>query len=156
VDWFFEFLQKINIVLTLRTKPLSPKHLIMSQLSTFLPRLLFVLALYLLCFSSACTFDQLDPAEPGDCTNIEATYDTNIQPIITTYCSYSGCHVQGFPSGDFSTYSAMLARLESGSVETRTIGLMDMPPQNASGPKDLTPEDLELLTCWLSNGFPEN
>jgi hypothetical protein len=128
----------------------------MFQLTTSPFQLFLALSLLLFCLSNACTFDQLDPAEPGDCSNIEATYDTNIQPIITTYCSYSGCHVQGFPNGDFSTYSAMLARLESGSIETRTIGLMDMPPKNASGPKDLAPEDLELLACWLSNDFPEN
>lgn len=121
------------------------KHFfIVALLSTFF---------YISIFAPSCTSGKLDPVEPNEtCDTLEVSYNLQVQEIITTNCAYVGCHISGFPSGDFSTYDNMLTYLNSGEIEKRTITQLDMPPP-ASG--ELTAEDLEVLTCWLSKGFPE-
>ena len=107
-------------------------------------------------FLSNCNFDTLPQPEPADdCDMNVPTYIAEVQPIINTYCAYSGCHANGFASGDFTDYAGMLSRLDNGSIENRAISIQDMPPSNASGPKEISMEDLEILTCWLNNDYPE-
>ena len=112
----------------------------------------------------SCTYDNLDepvviPVE--FCDTIPATYDLNINTIVQTNCAYTGCHFNGYAPGDFSTFAGMLSRLENGEIEDRVISQKDdpsigMPPDYASGPKDLTPEELDIFTCWLEAEYPEN
>lgn len=124
-------------------------------------RLLFfpiIIALSLLGgLSSSCTSDVLPPVEVSEiCDTLVTTYDTNIKPIIDTYCAYSGCHVGSSCCGDFRSYQGMLSRLESGQVETRAILTRDMPPNYATGPQTLSDEDYEYLQCWIKDSYPEN
>lgn len=116
-------------------------------------------ALVLLC--AACTADQLPEPQVGGCDNIEPTYTQDIRPIIERSCSYSGCHLDG-SSGNFQTFTGLRLYLEDGSFRNRVISLREdevlgMPPDYAPSdrPKDLTSEELELVTCWLAAGFPE-
>ncbi len=96
----------------------------------------------------------------------EATYDTNVKPIIEAACSYSGCHSGGdasmwVPDGskDYTTYAGMLDNLNNGLFKERTLDSLNMPdpmfvPDNY--PETLTQEELDILACWIDNGFPEN
>jgi len=122
-------------------------------------KLLFILAV-LFILMSACTYDNLD--EPTFCDAISATYDSNVKAIIDASCAYAGCHLNNLAIGDYSTYSGMLSRLDNGLIEDRVITQKDnpsigMPPDYAmNGPIDLTQEELDIITCWLEAGHPEN
>ncbi len=86
-----------------------------------------------------------------------ASWDENIQPIVETYCVYSGCH-DGSPGvpGIYNNYASILPWLNDGSFDNRVVGTGDMPPNYATGPKEITPEDLDLLICWIEEEYPEN
>jgi len=114
----------------------------------------------------SCTRDSFEPVEI-DCTE-EISYDNMVKAIINSSCSYSGCHdgAGGIGPGDYTVYNGrLLADLDSGSFERRVINQKDdpfvgMPPNNevyASSVKDdLTEDELEIITCWLQSGYPEN
>lgn len=108
--------------------------------------------LYISMFSTACSFDKVEPVEQADfCDTLTVSYNLQIKDIVTTNCAYVGCHIGGFPSGDFTTYEGMLSRLENGEIERRTVNLLDMPPL----PDTLSANDLEIFSCWISKGYPE-
>ena len=106
----------------------------------------------------ACSEDSTEEMTPDgvDCTNINASYSNDIEPIISNSCALSGCHVAGFSRGDFTTYEGLKAKVDDGSVKTRAIDQMNMPPANSSGPTSLNDNQLELLTCWIEAGAPDN
>jgi len=89
-----------------------------------------------------------------------------VKSIIDQTCSYSGCHdgAGGIGPGDYTTYEGMLRDLESGSFANRVIDMKDnpsrgMPPDASVYPQtlqdDLSPTQLEIITCWLQEGFPK-
>jgi hypothetical protein len=126
--------------------------------------LFFNLVFLVLLCCSACTNDQLpEPAPVEGCETIMPTYDDDIKPIIDNSCAYSGCHLDGSAPGIYIDYEGLLPILESGFFRSRVIFDKDdpnigMPPNYAPNdrPQDLTQEELDLITCWLDNGFPEN
>lgn len=110
---------------------------------------------------ASCTTDQLPEPEPGDCDNVTATYSTDIQPIIEQTCAYSSCHLGAAP-GVYDSYAGILPVLESGEFRNRVIDMrsdpvVGMPPDDVpSGRRsDLTPDEIDLINCWLEAGFPE-
>ncbi len=116
----------------------------------------FSLLFIILHFSSACTYEKRPPIAPNmACDTLMPTYVNEIKPIIDVNCSYPGCHAAGYEAGDFTNYASMKSRLDGGQFETRVIIIKDMPPPYASGPKELTQEEFDLLQCWLQNGYPE-
>ena len=107
-----------------------------------------------------CAADAL--AEPVEmpCTEEVRTYETDIRPIIERTCAYSGCHLGGAP-GVYNDYSGLVPQLESGSFRERVILQRDnpnlgMPPNYAPEGRalDLTPRELDLISCWLDAGYP--
>ena len=114
-----------------------------------------ILSLLSLFVYSACNFDTL-PAPEG-CDLIEVTYDDGIQEIVDLYCSYPGCHNQGFSWGDFTSYDGMIDFLENGKIKERAIDNRDMPNGDAIDTLQvLTDTHYELLRCWIENGYPRN
>ncbi len=117
----------------------------------------------MLAFAS-CTSDQLvEPLPPMLCDSISVTYDNGVKSIIDASCAYSGCHVSGFGSGDFTSYAGLLPYLNDGNFEDRVItqrndGAIGMPPDYAPAPMpiDLTPGQLDTIQCWLNAGYPQN
>lgn len=106
---------------------------------------------------TSCAFDELPEPEEGSCDGIGATYVLNIRSLIDESCAYAGCH----PA--YRSYEALLPVLEDGSFRSRVITLRDdanlgMPPDYAppGRPADLTQEQITLIRCWLSSGYPEN
>lgn len=100
-----------------------------------------------------------DMAEPIDTNCSEAaTYDDNIRRIIDTNCSYAGCHDgSGAAPGNYTFYSGLEVTFKnSDAFVNRVVILKDMPPDYASGPTQLEPEEFERILCWIESGFPEN
>ncbi|MCR9100045.1 MAG: hypothetical protein NXI25_08850 [bacterium] len=112
---------------------------------------------------SGCTSDQLpEPMVAATCTDTIPAYDPQVRQIIEESCAYSGCHLDGTAPGVYDSYQGVLPNIESGAFRTRVLELKDdpnqgMPPDYApeGRPKDLTPEQLDLLECWLDSGHPE-
>jgi len=112
----------------------------------------------------SCTADELPPPSvAADCEDTPTSYDLNIKPIIDNSCAYSGCHLSGGAPGNYSSYQRLRGILEDGSFRSRVLNLRDdpnvgMPPNYApeGRPKDLTQEELQLIECWLADGFPES
>lgn len=114
---------------------------------------------------SNCSRDQL-PESMVECDET-VTYTNVIKPIIDESCAYTGCHdgAGGIGPADYTRYSGgMLRHLNSGSFKSRTIDQKDnpslgMPPSQSVYPEtikeELTPDELEMVMCWLENGFPE-
>ena len=115
----------------------------------------------------SCASDKLpEPQPPEFCETVEVTYDNQIKPIIDSSCAYSACHdgsgITGAP-GIFATYGGMQPFFAT-SFRTRVLDLTDdpslgMPPNMSvyiqSQKDDLTQEELDLMDCWISSGFPE-
>ena len=115
-------------------------------------------------FWLSCTSDKTPVVDlTNECNNINASYDLNIKPIIDRGCALGGCHVNGGDGpGIYTNYENIIPFIEDGSFRRTTIEqkddpLIGMPPKwsNNGAPKELTEAELELITCWLENGYPE-
>ena len=107
-----------------------------------------------------CTKDALPEPEPSLCDGSTPTYEVEVRPIIESSCAYSGCHLGGAP-GLYNNYDGLLSSLEDGTFRQRVIAQKDdpnvgMPPNYSPSdrPQDLTPEELNVIECWLEAGFP--
>ena len=95
------------------------------------------------------------PVPEFDC-EVERTYQNDVALIIETNCAYSGCHIQGTPGvSDYSDYNKLAGAIESGVFRNRVLDTKTMPPANAPGPDELSGEELEILNCWIEQGYPE-
>ncbi len=118
----------------------------------------------------ACNSDVVGPSQ--GCDTLDVRYESDdpdvveVRAIIDQTCAYSGCHdgAGGIGPRNYNTYDGMLRHLESGSFSSRVIDQRDnpslgMPPNQSvyteSLQDDLTEVQLEIITCWLQNGFPE-
>ena len=89
--------------------------------------------------------------EEFECDEVVTHQD--LLPIIENSCAYSGCH-DGQTEMDYTSYSAM--ETDFGEMKRRVIDLNDMPPGYATGPLELSEEELRLFSCWIEQDFPEN
>jgi hypothetical protein len=98
----------------------------------------------------SCTKDKgIKPKEMSKCN---PSYSQEVQPMVLSKCAISGCHVSGFPFGDYTNYAGFKAKVENGRVST-VIDNKVMPP---SGSPQLSNEEFTDLKCWISNGALEN
>ncbi len=87
-------------------------------------------------------------------------YDVELQPILTTYCAYSGCHDGSVQDAvDYTTYTGMST--DFGSMFDRVVTQIDnpftgMPRDDGDGPDNMTEEDFRIFSCWIEQDFPEN
>lgn len=103
---------------------------------------------------SSCTNDKLaDPSTINNpvCDSLQATYDLQIKPIIDNSCAFVGCHAANSPFGDLTSYANMSFYLNDNFFKKRVIDIMDMPEGDM-----LSPEEFELVNCWVIDGYPEN
>lgn len=102
----------------------------------------------------SCTKDKVVIVE-NSCPE-EVSYSVQVKQIIDETCAYVGCHDSGGNApGDFTTYNRIQSFLNEDLFEARTIDLRDMPPNYASGQKSLTQEQLDMLVCWIENGYKD-
>ena len=116
-----------------------------------------------LCFCSfvvimtiaSCTKDKL-PEPMNECLD-EFTYQNDVKSIIDNSCAYVGCHVSGFGQGNHTSYATLKPQLDNGDFNREVITERTMPPSYApSGkPKSLTQEQLDIIACWIQQGYPE-
>ncbi len=116
----------------------------------------------------ACTNDVLPPPEtPEFCVDTSPSYDTNVKAIIDESCAYSGCHdgAGGTGPGNYKSYNGLLSILDNGSFRSRVLDqkndpVQGMPPNNDVYPEsqkdDLTEEELQIIECWLNEGYPRD
>jgi len=122
---------------------------------------LFICLLISWTVNQSCTNDKLE-APMGDCQNLSPTWNNGVSDLIELTCAYSGCHISGTSApGNYLTYGGILSTLNNGSFKNRVFDIKDnptlgMPPNNAAGQTELTQEQLDLLSCWMTDGFPEN
>ncbi len=116
-------------------------------------RRIILFATVILVFSQ-CTRDKLD-VDLIDCSTT-VTYNDQIEPLIETYCSYTGCHNGIDRFEDFNFYTGLEQYLTPAMFEARVVDLRDMPPSNANGPITIEDEDFQLIRCWIIQGYKEN
>lgn len=117
---------------------------------------IFITLMTLIWFS--CTRDTFE-FTGFDCT-AEVTYDNQLKDIIDLNCAYSGCHngTPGVP-GVYTSYQGMEAdfdKMLDRVVDRVSDPNLGMPPDYATGPKDLTEDEFMLFSCWIAQEFPEN
>ncbi|MEL7123489.1 MAG: hypothetical protein AAFO07_28845 [Bacteroidota bacterium] len=112
---------------------------------------------WVIVFLNSCTLDELRPTRETSCDNIVTSYELNIRQIVDNTCAYSGCHPE------YTDFQGILPVLDDGSFNSRVLRLaadpnLGMPPDYAPAnrPKDLSEEQINLITCWLENDYPEN
>ena len=117
------------------------------------------------CFSFlSCTYKKhsgIAPVVPV--ANTAVSYNTDIKPILTTYCYGIGaqtCHVtnsnQG-ANGDFTAYAGLKSKVINGTIQSRVFNPGGgMPPSYSTGPKTLTATDLQKFKDWVAQGALDN
>jgi len=105
-----------------------------------------------LCFSS-CYYDNEDLLYGNDdCSAEGVSFANDIQPIISTSCAISGCHVQGGGSnGIFTNYAGLKAKVDNGSFRQRVLVEQNMPPS-----EPLSNCQLQYLDAWIKEGAQNN
>jgi uncharacterized membrane protein len=84
-----------------------------------------------------------------DCSNINAKWAADVQPIINSSCATSsGCHAAGSTRGVLTTYANVYA-LRSNIRSQVASGAM--PPGGS-----LTTDQKNKIICWIDSGAPNN
>ena len=100
----------------------------------------------------SCTWDNAEDLYGiQDCSEDEISFVQTIEPIISTNCAISGCHVNGQQRPTLETYEQIAANAEL--IMNRTSN-GTMPPPSSG--KELTLEQIETISCWVSDGAPDN
>ncbi|MFK7772985.1 MAG: hypothetical protein AB8F94_12640 [Saprospiraceae bacterium] len=94
-----------------------------------------------------------------------ATYEADIKSIVDKSCAYSGCH-SGADAGmwvpadeaDYTNYDGLLNSLDNGSFALEVIDSLTMPPFYVQDPhpKELSQSELDIIDCWIKDGYPKN
>jgi hypothetical protein len=117
--------------------------------------LLILGSLFLMQMSqSSCSNDKLqDPLTIADpfCDSLLVTYDLQIKSIIDNNCATSGCHVQGFIWGNYTSFDGLVPYLNDSQFKREVINTMEMPDGFS-----LSATDFELVECWVSKNYPES
>ncbi len=99
------------------------------------------------------------PADPVINDSVTITFTKDIVPILQTYCYGTGgqkCHVSDTnlgASGDFTTCSGLISKVNDGSLEERVFDPAGgMPPSYSLSPQELTDTALQTLELWVAQG----
>ncbi len=112
------------------------------------------ITLFFIFFLVSCSKDKLAP--PDFSCDPQPTYNSDVDNIINSSCAYAGCHDGSSAPGNFGSYATLSGFLSPTLFERRALVLRDMPPQEATGPTSLTEEQIQILSCWVEDGYPEN
>ena len=109
------------------------------------------LKISLLFFGMVCASCSYESEEvPDSIVNCEEiTFSGNVEMIISTNCAIPGCHVPGTLRVSWQKFSNVQAFAEE--IKSRT-GTLDMPRGGGS----LTPEEIDILACWVDAGAQDN
>lgn len=88
---------------------------------------------------------------PSVCDSISIKYAADVEPIMHTNCAISSsCHGGSTVNGNFFTYDGLKPSAANGKVRERVIEKKDMPPGGL--PDSL----IQIIDCWLKDGYPNN
>ncbi|MGN6420516.1 MAG: hypothetical protein ACTHMC_23605 [Pseudobacter sp.] len=86
----------------------------------------------------------------NDCSGVNSSYATTVQPIIQSSCTLSGCH--DGPStngpGPLTSYD----RVKDASARIRRVVISREMPKGGS----LSAEQIKSIVCWIDSGTPNN
>lgn len=102
---------------------------------------------------AGCYNDKEDLLYPVavDCSTVNASYATDVSPLVLSKCSYSGCHSAGSSAGGLVLENYTQIANSAGGINQTCIIEKTMPP---SFP--LTTNEIAILTCWINAGTPNN
>lgn len=113
-------------------------------------RLVFLLSFTFTILFSSCTKDKTQPPE---CPT-EISFSQDIEPLIQTNCSLSGCHASGFTSPALTSYAEISAHAEN------MLSRMQLDPTNSllmpSGGPKLDSLIISNFACWIAQGKKNN
>jgi len=113
---------------------------------------------------TSCTTDKLpEPEPPAFCDTLVVSYNLQVKQIIDTNCATPGCHRSGsIAPGNYTNFSGLSPFLSDREFKRFVVDLrsdpdLGMPPDwpTNPGPKDLTPEEFDIISCWIEAGYPE-
>jgi hypothetical protein len=110
------------------------------------------LALIAMAFLHSCYYDVESELYPACELPESVSYSVDIEPIITSSCAISGCHVQGGSGpGNFANYNNVKAKVDDGTFVNEVVIDRTMPPSGG-----LSDCDRQLLELWVDSGAPNN
>lgn len=94
---------------------------------------------------------QPQPAPAPVCAPV--SFSAQIKPLIQQHCTLPACHHSGSSDGDFTRFEDLKEKVANGSFQNSVLNWKE--PKMPETYK-LPEADLQLLTCWLSQGAPNN
>lgn len=95
----------------------------------------------------SCKDKKLEP----ECNGGAPTYDNGISAIINSKCTNSLCHGPGAAQAEFTTYAGMSLSISNGNFNKKVLEDQSMPKNDF-----LSQSQIDLVKCWVDNGYPEN
>ncbi len=85
-----------------------------------------------------------------------STFNVLVKPVFTQHCNIAGCHSQGAGGIDLRTWAK--AKLASDTKEMiKAINHELSPSRNMpQGAAKLSKRNIDIITCWVTKGCPEN
>ncbi|MBT8229341.1 MAG: hypothetical protein KJO50_03715 [Bacteroidia bacterium] len=108
-----------------------------------------VLSLFI-CLMVACSDDESEMMT-DNCEGVSVSYSSDILPVVNASCAVAGCHVAGFPSGDFTAYAGLKAKADNGSLMREVVNNKTMPQSGT-----ISQAQRDLFECWIADGAPDN
>lgn len=100
---------------------------------------------------TSCKKNKNDDLNNLDCSKINATYASDVRPVLEANCLSSGCHNSNSTNGDFTSYTGVKVKVDNSSFDSRVIQQKNMPLSSS-----LTTEQLKKIKCWLNAGALNN
>ena len=80
------------------------------------------------------------------------SFSTDIAPLLSNQCTFSGCHFNGSGLGDYTSYSGIKIDSDNGKLHNRVVSLMNMPIGSGS----LNDSERTKINSWISQGALNN
>lgn len=115
-----------------------------------------IIILLLIGFLSSCYKAKTSPVNPSACDSI-ISYSDDIVPIINQSCKTNlgpgtGCH-----DSWIGNYANVKWRITTGEWQHDVWEIYSMPKiPNNFGIDSLTTDEIQLMKCWVDQGYPEN
>ncbi len=103
----------------------------------------------------SCISERVEPKVDCDKT---ISYEEEAKAVINRTCAYVGCHDGQHGIDDFKDFAALSTYLNKtannkNTFKNRVVINQDMPPSNIPSEREITSEELAILTCWIETDF---
>ena len=83
------------------------------------------------------------------CDGSNPSFKSEIEPILQARCY--DCHRPGGGNAVYNSYETILPTLKDGQFQSEVLTQQSMPEG-----QPLTNEQLDLIKCWIEDGYPDN